>query len=926
MSDQLLANTQQALNILYHDRDTDRQKEADNWLKQLTQAPEAWDLSWALLQQPNCATEVQLYAISLMRASVISRFSTLSEEQVEQLKKQLFEFVATTARTGNKLMLNKASAVLTHFAIQAIPTSWSGTMGDIIQMFTVHAEAIGGENAQKGLLEFAKVFAEEIRSSLTKGPRRAQLTGEITAATPQILGLLHTVLAADPNVCTISALQCLEAWVEAPGGPTLDQLQQHLALMLRLIEVDAVRETMGDTLIAMLKQGQSERFPETIRALVPYFLSWRDYYRAAVRDGDDQTAADMGRLILSLGDTHIQMLLDSQTEEQLEHVKALLSFILEMFDNPKPYPTGETLSNSTHYFWNLFLDEMQDPRGDDRNYDIFRARYGSMFLPLLQACHRKLQYPPDSEPLDKEDLSVFRDYRTEVTDTIATLCLMMKEHCQAALVQILETSLTAQPLQWQSIEASLYALRGSAETVHDSEATYTPKLFTLLNAIPQHQKTLQAALLVVGSYSEWLCINPASLTHAVPFMLQALSIPELAKHAAVAVGDVCRDCATHLVPWIDAIFESCLASMQNMGQKDRLKVTSALCSVINNLPAERNLAENNRLFGPHVNAIIALVNDSTKANEIKNHLKFLMIACDQIRPLHALPELLHPVVALLKNAWPAFRSIFNNWNGNEDVIRLACDCLSQACSSIESLFSVFLDDLIGTEQAQGWIIISFVASPNVRLIKLTQTIVGMFIKESASEACIYRLILQMSEQIFALFKVALREHPDVAKDYFDMMKIVIRRRADLVFSNLELSQLLMQAAIFALQCPEHPTFTSTCVLISVICEAAKKHEIACQTVIAQGPNLIDTLLRGVGGEFDRSLVGNVSKVWMMLRQKLQPQVVAWATPLLAQEGYPNANAKVDAKQNFLQQIQLGPKSNTLTVMDRILQQFADSFR
>ena len=63
-----------------------------------------------------------------------------------------------------------------------------------------------------------------------------------------------------------------------------------------------------------------------------------------------------------------------------------------------------------------------------------RPRYGQLFLPLLQVCHRKLQYPPDGDELDPDEEALFRDYRDDIRDNICTIQIMMGAQCQATLI------------------------------------------------------------------------------------------------------------------------------------------------------------------------------------------------------------------------------------------------------------------------------------------------------------------------------------------------------------------------------------------------------------------------------------------------------------------------------------------------------------
>ena len=76
---------------------------------------------------------------------------------------------------------------------------------------------------------------------------------------------------------------------------------------------------------------------------------------------------------------------------------------------------------------------------------------------------------------------------------------------------------------------------------------------------------------------------------------------------------------------------------------------------------------------------------------------------------------------------------------------------------------------------------------------------GLQVNDTESDLIMYRLLVTLSGHVFAFFEASLREHPDIAKEYYDMMKTVIRRRVDLAFSDPGLAQTLVQAAMMGLQ-------------------------------------------------------------------------------------------------------------------------------
>lgn len=72
------------------------------------------------------------------------------------------------------------------------------------------------------------------------------------------------------------------------------------------------------------------------------------------------------------------------------------------------------------------------------------------------------------------------------------------------------------------------------------------------------------------------------------------------------------------------------------------------------------------------------------------------------------------------------------------------------------------------------------------------------------------MLVQISSTFFTLFDSVVRENPELAQGYFELMRGVMRRQQcrALAVDNAELTSYNLQACIHALQCPEHPTVKS----------------------------------------------------------------------------------------------------------------------
>ena len=109
----------------------------------------------------------------------------------------------------------------------------------------------------------------------------------------------------------------------------------------------------------------------------------RLYFRdsSLLQATDLYTAEGLSKVASSFGTTHIKTILSftsetdvqntsvsyvSTSQEIFSQLQLLLNFLLQCTAIPGNYPSDETISDMTTYFWNLFMDELAVVEGDVR--------------------------------------------------------------------------------------------------------------------------------------------------------------------------------------------------------------------------------------------------------------------------------------------------------------------------------------------------------------------------------------------------------------------------------------------------------------------------------------------------------------------------------------------------------------------------------
>jgi hypothetical protein len=133
-----------------------------------------------------------------------------------------------------------------------------------------------------------------------------------------------------------------------------------------------------------------------------------------------------------------------------------------------------------------------------------------------------------------------------------------------------------------------------------------------------------------------------------------------------------------------------------------------------------------------------------------------------------------------------------------------------------------------------------------------------------------------------------------------MTRKMMRKTGPLIMSNPPLFDGLFRAAMQSLSFAEHKTFKSAALMLQITLESSQHHAAARQVAATHGLALTDIVLRGAGGDVDRSNLGTLMECTLWKLHVAAPaQLKAWVVQLLQQPGYPTAGTSDAAKQTFI---------------------------
>ncbi|CAG9822072.1 unnamed protein product [Phaedon cochleariae] len=303
----------------------------------------------------------------------------------------------------------------------------------------------------------------------------------------------------------------------------------------------------------------------------------------------------------------------------------LLNSILKCSSLPGLYPIDESSSTLTFGFWYTLQDDIISLDSSECTQLMLTIK--PYYRDLVCIMLTKSMFPSvDDNSWSLDDKEVFRCYRQDIADTFmycyAVLNLEMLDILNTKLNESLEEAVTSErngPIQWNRVETVLHAFGAVAESI-EYENLYLPKLMNTIKDIPfnnVHVRVMATALETVGAYSEWLMDHPYLLENVFPLILSGLANPEVSTSATMALKDITHNCQKYLTPFADHILITSQSSSTTSSLETKLKILAALFSSLH-------------------------VEDQEKVDQ--------------------------PILVVMQNVMPLFRSIGEKYCRNQEVI------------------------------------------------------------------------------------------------------------------------------------------------------------------------------------------------------------------------------------------------------------------
>ncbi|CAG9822067.1 unnamed protein product [Phaedon cochleariae] len=940
---------------MFYRTEAHQQAEAHQWLTEAQRSPQAWRFVWELLD-PNKSSEVQFFAATTLHTKLMKYWNEVPEDHYELLKKRILDSIITYAM-GPKIVLNRLCITLSAFVIHTIPTHWPKAFEELVSSFQPqYLPNVEPERVIWILLEILTVIPEEFQSTTLALSQRNRVRLVLQQVSKDILKVVEMCLLPLPeagfdmsNLTTyLNASRCASAWIQL-GGLNIDECTTVINLLIELTcfvywnkrdpeglscdEMDAI-ETTVEALTSIIQHPHTHKYKNHVLKYTAQILYSFDKILDIERNQQDMNKdiiATLYGLIIAIGDSHSRIFIDNlnsgnEGEERISFT--LLNSILKCSSLPGLYPIDESSSTLTFGFWYTLQDDIISLDSSECTQLMLTIK--PYYRDLVCIMLTKSMFPSvDDNSWSLDDKEVFRCYRQDIADTFmycyAVLNLEMLDILNTKLNESLEEAVTSErngPIQWNRVETVLHAFGAVAESI-EYENLYLPKLMNTIKDIPfnnVHVRVMATALETVGAYSEWLMDHPYLLENVFPLILSGLANPEVSTSATMALKDITHNCQKYLTPFADHILITSQSVLQNgiLKLAECRRLMYSIGRVLSTLPVERIMGYLNMILAPTFDDLQKIVSAETSSSTTSSLETKLKILAALFSSLHVEDQekVDQPILVVMQNVMPLFRSIGEKYCQNQEVIEELSVVIKYGVTTLKDDCKPLISNVLQL------LVTIYRECPQANILIVAKTVLIMFGRDdeflTLNQELLREIVgttLQMCTQYGSCSELSSKS--DVLEGFFSLLATLAKKVPHIISgSGIDVSA-IFQCAILCLVLPEIQTLKAvSSFLVHFISQSRDTSQ--AEVVQSYGESLVLRILMNLGSTAPRSSVDVFSDIFLALNKKYCDSLSRWLNSLLVQEGFPSPRISSQQKDAFVKSV-LKEKANKRKLCDTVLE-------
>ncbi|KAK9478073.1 armadillo-type protein [Lipomyces japonicus] len=681
ISDPAIAPVLQALDALYSNSDRQTKEHVGQYLEQFQKSSEAWSTSHSILTSNALPLQAKVFAAQTLRSKVLYDLHQLSTDAQLQLRTSLLSLL-NTYKAGPKLILVQVALSLANLAIQLV--QWHDAVADVVG-------ACGNDISSAPIvLEFLKVLPEEA-SDVRKIPLSDEelkiRTGELLERNAlQVLNILITYVQSSQTPSSAHSLifECLNSWMrEVPlstivNSPLLD-------IIFQALDNDDLFDSATDCVCSMLRETRDvDESTDVIPALYSKVMGLRPHIQR-YRD-DPEAFRNYCRIFADAGEAW-HMLIAREPRK----FRPLAEAILEC----TAFEEDLEVVQFTFYFWYLLKQMLELSRYEEARRDL-----KDIYLTLVEVMIKHLHYPYESKNgslfgNDREQEDKFRAFRHEMGDVLKDCCAVVGptsalRKAYVIVEEVLNRERAGEKIPWQDIEAPIFSMRTMAREVDLDDTGVLPDIMNLLVQLPDHNKIRYAVTLVLGRYTEWTAKHPEFMEFELNYIIGGFQKhdEQISSAASQSMMYFCRDCAIHLVGFIDQIRTFYEQVAPEVSLESLYDLTDGVAHLVAALPLDKMYEYLKTLCAPIVERLYAKANapaDDAGLRKIADEIELLDTFARLVAP-EVTPSKSHPCMQFWQEAWPLINALLENHGQSTYVAERSCKLIRTLVFSYRSHF------------------------------------------------------------------------------------------------------------------------------------------------------------------------------------------------------------------------------------------------
>jgi len=428
-------------------------------------------------------------------------------------------------------------------------------------------------------------------------------------------------------------------------------------------------------------------------------------------------------------------------------------------------------------------------------------------------------------------------------------------------------------------------------------------------------RVISAALDCIGGFAEWLAMHPDLLPHVTPIVLSALTSPEIALYATMALKDMSRDCAAGMKPYSEEIIRACDNALKSGQLKhgECVRLMYPIGKMLSLLPPETILPKLEPILTPYLRDMQATVeqpiNPQTKA-KISFLLKILMTLFQSLDIRRRDDEqaeaqqanLTHPqpISVIFPQIYPLLKRVAEVWIKDDDVMETLSSVLKQVVSTLLDDIKPFSQDIIML------LIQCYETQPHSSTLELSRQFFVMYGNDQTMQPLLKSFLKQLVER--TLKEIQSSGNPsdftDLVQAFFQVLSQVLKKTPTLLTTpngnqEIDLAR-LFQSGCGCLGFPENGPVKYACTFLANFINVGREHPPLNMIINHHGETLFMNTMQCLGGQsaVSNSFVDHYVDVLFALNKKYFDNLCQWLTTLVNTDGFPSSNVNKEQKQQF----------------------------